>query len=289
MVSPLDPTPGLTLHNSLDAMVTSYERTRALITKGFAAIEAARAEFNAHFALGGGIADKLDVHGSSYHYSRIDPTPDHALKELKRKAWEVIVERLELRRVMSISAWEELSKAIADGTDLPEITHENVMAFGRDNVNPRALERMMTAAIAEVFEWLRPHNSRYKRNSEYEIPERLALTCVVDHGYGSNSFRVEWRQHRDPQQHLIALENVLRYLDGRGQIARSHKSDLQQAIEKVRPGELGSTEFFEFRCYKNLSLHLRWKRPDLLRLLNQRAGGMRVRPGEASGGDMVPA
>jgi len=40
---------------------------------------------------------------------------------------------------------------------------------------------------------------------------------------------------------------------------------------------IGETDYFAFRCFKNGNLHLIFKRPDLVRRLNQIAGGKRLR------------
>ena len=53
---------------------------------------------------------------------------------------------------------------------------------------------------------------------------------------------------------------------------------------------LGTTPLFEFRCYKNNSLHIRFLRMDLVKRLNEIAGGLNLRGDEdGAGGDMVPA
>lgn len=287
----LDPTPGLTLFNGLDAMVASYERSRDLLKQGFESIAAARAEFDAHFALGGGMMSKLRVRASKYYHHDIDGDDTAAQDELLRSSWTVIVERLELKRVMSVERWAELQKQLKDG-ELPAITHDNVKRFGLTHINPRSLQEMMNEAIAEVFSWLRPRQwSKYKRNSAFEIPERIALSGVVESNWG-DKFRVRYGSggKSDDRVMMLALENVFSWLDGKGQVAESHKSHLEQAIEACKYGEgHGETELFEFRAYKNRSLHLRFKRLDLLKRLNEIAGGLNLRSDEDGEADLARA
>lgn len=292
-MSDWDATPGLTVFNGLDAMVASYERSRALIIEGFASIAAAREEFKQHFALGGSRTDRLSVNAHKHSHHSIDDSPDHALEELKHKGWSVIVDRLELKKVMSAGRWHELQKQLDEG-ELPEITHDSVSQFGLLHINPRSLESMMKEAIVEVYRWLRPGNyDRYKRNGRFEIPERMALTWVVERQYLGSGFHVRYGSGRpnDPSVMLLALENVFNWLDGKGQVAKSHKSEIEQAIEKCTVREnLGTTPLFEFRCYKNNSLHIRFLRMDLVKRLNEIAGGLNLRGDEdGAGGDMVPA
>lgn len=280
----------LTIFHNLDAMVASYERSRQLIIDGFASLAAARSEFSSHFALAGGTRNELDVTANKRSHHQIDTDPAHALLALRKAAWWVIVERLEMRRIMSIKAWDELTEQLEKHPEeLPEITHDSVRAWGEQNINPRSLERMMRAAIVEVFEWLRPRGAearRYKRNSELEVPHKLVLPCALNSDWGK--YRVEWSQYRCHRQLFIALENVVHWLDGRGQVARAHKSDLEQAIEAcTHSSNAGATEYFAFRCYRNRSLHLTWKRLDLLKRFNQIAGGARLRPTDSRGSNLA--
>lgn len=75
------------------------------------------------------------------------------------------------------------------------------------------------------------------------------------------------------------MENVFHALDGKGSISKSHRGLLVDAIEALewRGDGRGETELFEFRCFRNGNLHLRFKRLDLLKRFNQRAGGKRLR------------
>lgn len=134
---------------------------------------------------------------------------------------------------------------------------------------------MLGEAVEEVFDWLRPRNSRYKTNTEFEIGPKVILAYVVgDVDSWTTHYRVDHRYQKD----LVALENVFSALDGRGSIAKgSWQSELADAINQtpVNVGR-GETRYFKFRCFKNRNLHLEFKRPDLVDKLNQIAGGMRL-------------
>ena len=133
------------------------------------------------------------------------------------------------------------------------------------------LDQLLKEAVTEVHEMLRPHNSKYKTNSEYEIPPKVILAYRVGPGYGTTLYRVVYNYSQD----FIALENVFNALAGQGQISKTHQSQLQMAIEASQDGR-GETDLFEFRACKNQNLHLTFKRLDLLARLNQIAGGNRL-------------
>lgn len=136
------------------------------------------------------------------------------------------------------------------------------------------------AKCVEVFDAMRPRSDdrKYKTNRLYETGERVVLTWMVEPNWIGG-----WRVRYDHKQRFTtALESVFRGLDGKGYASHTsqHGSELEDAICSSASGR-GETEYFEFRCFKNGNLHLRFKRPDLVARLNQVAGGMRLR-GEAA-------
>jgi hypothetical protein len=194
------------------------------------------------------------------------------VERIKRDAWECLVERLQLKAAMSIARAAELDEQLKNGT-MPPITEENVTRFAEDCYGK--LPQMLSECVHEVFDWLRPPGSKYKTNSELEIGERVILAYMVERTcFGG--FRVHYKDN----QRFIALENVLSALDGKGQINKTWRSALGQAIEAAKDGR-GETEYFEFRACKNHALHIRMRRPDLLKRLNEIAGGKRMRPAAA--------
>lgn len=264
---------GIARHNNIRQMVAAYDSAKADIIAGFELFARARETYDSAFSLGHNI-DRLSIMS---HRRDICDEPKEALDNLKRQAWRHLVAKLELKRMMSVERWAKLDKQL-DSDDLPEVTVETVLAWGQEQF--RALPEMLREAVSEVFEWLRPHNSDYKRNSEYEVPEKVVLTWMVEPKYFANSgYKVMYRQ----SQKLIALENVFNALDGKGQISKSWQSELEQAIDAMPPGaKRGETSLFEFTCHKNKNLHLTFKRLDLLQRFNQMAGGKRLRGADAA-------
>jgi hypothetical protein len=260
-----DPAPdALAPRLSLPDVVTIYEKAERDIRDGLALIVRAQAELGRAFGSGHGvrIADRWD---------RLYPeNADDVMEQVRRQCWRELVERLELRRFMSVKAWNELSQQIEKG-EPPELTRETVLGMADHYRNQ--LPEMLEQAVEEVFDWLRPQNGRYKTNSKLEIRQRVILAWVVEPGYGRSKF---WTNHRyEPE--LSALENVFTALDGRGSVTKGHYSELSSAI-KASPDGKGETRYFWFKCCKNRNLHLEFKRLDLLARFNAIAGGRRLRP-----------
>jgi hypothetical protein len=194
--------------------------------------------------------------------------PDELLKELKKDVWRVLIDRMELRRILSVKRNEELNRQIETGQDLPDIDEAQILAMLEATLTNTST--FIEEAVQEVFEYLRPRNSRYKTNTEFEIGKRVILSWAIETkwagGFHVNSYR---------EQMLRAVDNVFHALDGNGTI-KTHRGPLIDAIEASSTG-IGETEYFRFKCCRNHSLHLVFKRLDLVAKLNAVAGGMRLR------------
>lgn len=261
----------LTKKLSIPDLVAVYERSEADIRAGFALVARAQQALNDAFTLDSNHGIAIQNHRDQIHFD----DPERNLKLVRQSIWRTLVERLELRRFMSISAWTELQKQLDQTDAVPEITEATIAAMA-EQFSSRMPE-MLEAAVAEVFNYLRPPGSRYKRNSEFEVPKRVVLSFVIDQwyakGYASKPMHVNYTY----EQNLTALENVFQALDGSGSVSKSHYSELSGAIKRTLLGELGETKYFRFRGYRNGSLHLLFLREDLLLKFNQIAGGNRLR------------
>lgn len=207
-------------------------------------------------------------------------TEAHAvLKKIKCNAWRAIVNRLQVRKLMSVKRWEELDKKLDDPKGMPELTIQAVadlMATYEQNAM-----KFLEEAIREVYNDLRPHDgysgSKYKtnqKNAKYEIGAKIILTNMVHvRGYtDSDAFIVDY----DDEQDLISLDWVFAHLAG-FKIMDGHKSPLVDAINTA-PAGIAETDFFKVKCYMNGNLHLEFKRLDLLKKFNAVAGGANLMP-----------
>lgn len=253
-------------------LVTAFHECEASVRRCFGELSFAEKRINDVFSLGG--IHKISIETSrSSRYEMDFGNPDAAIKRMTRAAWGVILDRVQVRQFLSTAKKEELDKQLdRDQYDWPAITVENVESYLRQLM--AQISTLHDEAILEVFEWLRPPRSKYKRNSELEIPPAIILSHCIERtmwgkfsvGYGYTS------------QKLIAMENVFNALDGRGMAHKGHCSEVQAVIDAESFAGEGETPLFRFKTYKNGNLHLWFKRLDLLAKLNQKAGGTRLRP-----------
>jgi len=189
------------------------------------------------------------------------------LKSLRSHAWRAIIEKMELRHMMSTKRRDELDKSIQDG-ELPEITAENIFATCAgliDNVHD-----YLNEAVQEVFDFLRPPHSRYKTNSEFEIGKRVIVRVCYYTGW--NHPHIDYND-----QNLSNLHNVFALLDGCGP-CKTYHGPIHDAVQSMECfGIVKETEYFRLKICKNGNMHVEFKRPDLVKKLNEIAGGNRLR------------
>ena len=189
------------------------------------------------------------------------------LKSLRSHAWRAIIEKMELRQMMSTKRRDEIDKAIQDG-ELPEITAGNIFATCTgliDNVHD-----YLNEAVQEVFDFLRPPHSEYKTNSEFEVGKRVIVRVCYYSGWS--------KPHIDyNDQNLSNLHNVFALLDGCRPF-QTYCGPIHDAVLSMeRFGVVKETEYFRLKVCKNGNLHVEFKRPDLVAMLNEIAGGNRLR------------
>ncbi len=174
------------------------------------------------------------------------------------------------RSAASAGGCTSLTASRETGEGLPEITELNVLAMMESTLNN--VPQLLQEAVTEVFEWLRPPNNHFKTNTQFEVGNRVILEHTLEfwgRQYSVNHYR---------QAKLVALDNVFHMLDGKGSV-KTTRGALSDAIHKCTViDNIGETDYFKFKCYRNHNLHIEFKRLDLVEQLNVMAGGNRLKP-----------
>lgn len=255
---------------TLTQMVGAYRQAETNIRAAFALLADCEKRLTEAFGYGSGQRWTFQLsHIVAQHRVGFDETDD-LMKHVKIDAWRVLVDRMQLRQVLSVKRVEELNKQLETGAGLPGITEPEIMGLLEGTL--KSIPEYIAESVREVFEFLRPPRSDYKTNTEFEIGKRVILRYAVESNY-SGGYRTSYQREAE----LRALDNVFHTLDGNGTI-KTHGGPLIDAINGSKRGEPGETNYFRFRCYKNRTLHIEFKRLDLVSKLNQMAGGARLKP-----------
>src|SRR6185369_16026748 len=148
------------LRETLTAMIGTYKQAVADIEQAYAMLHNAKSRLQSSYS-----TQYIDVIRRNNHGQTDPKEVDTTLKEIQRQCWNGIVNRLELKKMLSIKRREALDKQLSGDSrgyeevpPLPELTEENVISMFQDAA-ARAPEYAKEAAF-EVFDWLRPHSGR---------------------------------------------------------------------------------------------------------------------------------
>lgn len=268
------------VRQSLPGMALAYREAVATMKEALTMLGDAQEKLHVAFGQGSRSGRAFGIE-DPHHRSSWSPTPEEIELNWRQTAWRILVDRMELKRICSVKRSEEIDRQMADPKNLPEITEANMLAM--IDGNARSVHEFLAEAVKELFDKLRPwrwgdDGDGYKTNKVYQIGERVILNSYLSRGYGRGRFHVNY--HRDCTQTLRCLDNVFHLLDGKGTVP-THAGPLVDAINAETNLGHFETEYFEGRCFANCNLHLRFKRLDLLALLNAAgAGGSFNLPGK---------
>lgn len=266
---------------SISEIVKAYEAAIKKVESAYAVLQEAETELKAAFAINprGGYDPTFGTLPSHFHGStqNVSDNLEFVKKILKKDAWQVLYDALEIDRIASIKRRDEIQKQLESG-NLPDITYENVFEMFEtlnQNVNEFAKE-----SVQEVYKWLRPPDdyhemTRYKtnqKNARYELGKKIIKTMMVSFRFGGG-YQVSYYH----EKYLIALDKVFHMLDGKNMLGGSYRSVLVDAINTTDRNSC-ETDYFFCRMYQNGNLHIEMLRPDLVQKFNAIAGGANLKP-----------
>lgn len=190
---------------------------------------------------------------------------------IKLNTWRFIADKSGLKTLLSIKRAEEFDRQLTleQVKDLPEVTEANIFAFLQGNLEKAG--DLVQEAIQEVFDILRPNKQYhdFKTNSEYEIGRKVFFEWMMD-----TNFFVRVMSSSDKK--LNAIDKLFHLMDGKG-VPKYPDTLVTQIDEACRAKKWeAETEYFKLKWYKKGSLHMEFKRMDLVNEINKRAGGNRL-------------
>jgi hypothetical protein len=195
------------------------------------------------------------------------------LEQARRSIWRCIMDKLDVQKFVSDKRWTEILKQL-EKDELPDIIRENVEAWQRGVMG--SMDDLLREKVEEVFNYLRPRRDHFKTNKPFELDKRVVLEWNVE----CNQAYCNWRPRLryDRQQMWRSIESLFRTLDGKGSATQNHQSDVEKAIHDsdVETGRC-ETEYFKLRACRKGTLHVEFKRPDLVAKLNAIAGGKNLK------------
>jgi hypothetical protein len=248
-------------HQRLTAIISQYESAQREVRRAFDLMISAKHRLESVFG---------DGH-NYYHHIFDGQINDFALgddakraeQRIRRNGWSYIAKLTELHRYMSVATAKKFGEQIEKG-DLPELTEKNV--YDMLTYNAQRIPELTTEAIKEAFRILRPARSTYKTNKKYEIGKKVILSRWIK----ADQFGVSVNYYCSDE--MRSLDNAFALLDGAG--VPKYPNNLECIIQDAmtRREWQAETPYFKLKWYKAGTLHLEFKRLDLLEKLNAIGG-----------------
>jgi hypothetical protein len=217
-------------------------------------------------------------HHSMYDGANGEPaakTIEEVTERIRSDMWQYVLKQTRVEEMCSNRQKSEFDRQVS-AKELPELTEANVARL-LENLGAN-LPDMLEEAIKEVYDWLRPRSwvGQFKTNDAFKVGRKVIRSCVMTRRYGGG-FAVEYHA----EQPLQALDNVFHLMDGKG-VARA-PGNLLTAIGQagqVTHTQGCETDYFKCKWYGKGTLHIEFKRLDLVDELNKRAGGHGLNRGQ---------
>jgi hypothetical protein len=215
-------------------------------------------------------------------------------RELKRAAWASLISKLQLERVMSAKKRQEMHDALGQSAEAVKLRRKNADPIDSfPDVTPESILEVLSTyadsageflndSCLEIYQWLKPGaRDGYKTNVKNRW--KLGKKVIRSFALGDPRFMIRYRVSFDFERYFHTMDTIFHLLDGKG-IPPNHRGPLVEAINAtlISSDGYGETEYFKFRCCKNRSLHLEFKRPDLVNAFNLRCGCPNALPGDDS-------
>ncbi|GEM_PF-423491 len=245
-------------HESITAIVAQVNRSRDDFARAADILEKAEKDLAA-------VLGEYNAHILEHSIDR-----DKCLARIKGNAWGYILKRSGVYEFCSIRQRDEINRQMADEKNLPEFTFENIQAwFESYAIN---IDRLFEDSIKEVFDWLRPwKRDGYKTNNREIIGRKVIKSWVFENIWNGRMGIIYYND-----KYLQAIDNVFHLMDGKG--VAKYPGNLITAIrEACQHGQMScETDYFIVKWYKKGTMHMEFKRQDLLDKVNAKAGGLNL-------------
>lgn len=268
-------TADLHIRSTIEDIVRVYQTEIQNIRSAYATLKRAGQNITLAF---GKETTYSDISALPRQCHTVESAVEEVERELRSTCWNRLIAQLGVRKVLSISRNEELSKKLDDKKNLPEITVETVfetfdLLVG--NANGFAKEAILEVYNALHVSVVNPGDYNYQnrlktnqKNATEDLGKKIILTGTVRVSYSGDGYQVQYGRQTDK---LTALDKVFHNLDGEPFNDSGYTCPLVDAINTCGPAGKGETEYFKFKCYQNGNLHLEFKHLDLLKEFNRAA------------------
>lgn len=207
-----------------------------------------------------------NYYGLDFHLRQADR--DAQIRKIRKVFWKYACDQLQLYNLMSSKKRAEFDKQL-NADELPEFNLKNVHSTFQvliDNVRS-----LVEDTIFEAFDVFRPHNSWHATNTEYAVAKKVILEgIIITHMFRGKRTSPSLSYYQE--QRLRIIDNAFSLMDGKGPV--KYPGDSISVIkEAIRDGRREcETTYFKYKWHMNGTLHVVFKRMDLVQKMNEIGG-----------------
>lgn len=190
-------------------------------------------------------------------------------QEIRKNAWRHVLKAGEIENFMTTQDKGIINTKI-NNNEIPEFTIENI--YGTLEGFALSVNDNIQKIANDVYRYFHPYNSRYKTNKKYRLGEKAIMVDAVE------CVRGFWRLRYDSE--VFDIHRLCCLLDGKGVPKRGDTLDSHIREKMWKKETECENEYVFCRWYKAGTIHFKFKRPDLVKKINELAGNDTDLPGE---------
>lgn len=258
-------------YQTLGALVSAHD---AVVAKAESGLKLLAEAHELHRATVGEYASLWDGQGLSRLYLEDGATRtiEDMRQSVQERFWSYTMDQTGLRMKMGKGARDRMDRMFRDHTT-PPFTRENLLATLQGLAE--SVGDLVAEAVCESFNFLRPRHywrGEYKTNRKDRVGEKVIV---------ENAMCSAWSWGLSRQDELNDVDKAFHALDGKGFPATGWGPMVTTLKEASGHGEFSAeTDYFDLRWFKKGTLHIRFKRLDLLKEFNRIGSAGRNEVGE---------
>ena len=212
------------------------------------------------------------------------------LRQHRKQAWTAVFHDMEFNKWLDSKQQESLLRDVQKDSAVP-FTAANIHSTLENVVAMRG--KLFDQSVANVFDALTSHHAGntnvqsegWKTNDGYKVNERMVFPYGVSFDNKFTKHFETWRCHGQHAQATQDLDRILCVLEAKPyESCYTVNQGLKHSMDAFNNGhdtsKCGESKYFEFRFFQKGTLHLKWKRLDLLEQFNRRAAAGKMWIGE---------
>ena len=202
-------------------------------------------------------------------------TKEEFCKHMQRASWKYIFDKMNLNKYVTSGVMKDINKFVETQQKYP-FTEKNIYRMFQIIVGTR--DQTFSKALEESIDNFTKytHENRFgvegwKTNAGYMLNKKFIAGYMVEPSWHGDKMDLKYNQHSDK------ITDIIKVLCGLTATDYDEIRDLRFFFQdnKIQPGKWYDWGFFEFKCFKKGTMHLKFKSTKDWYILNQAYGKLK--------------